>query len=353
VSATRLVRLARSPRGFLMLALIVALVCWSLGLLITPDRKRFLTSPEWHYQPFYLAAHIVALQLFALTYQANYNAGIAHLESAPGQQAVELIKVLTPLTGVLALMIAAPFCILDYLFLYSDRSQKMGDDGVVRTIDLLMWGIWCAEWYLNALIWIVLIGYSVKSCWVIRHYRFKSPIEVVLHERQYRPFLRMSAQGASILFGFSCATVFYIWYTGGELTDYAGLIITGVLLIIGFVSPWLLLRSKVDRAVRQEMLELRRQLALDMQRGRDATAGNAVRTIDHRLDEVLGMLRITFLEQRHDKIGQTEAKAVLVRLMAPAATVAWQFRQHSIEVFNGLGLMLNDLGSYFARLGGA
>ena len=344
----------RSPRGFLTLAMLVAGVCWSLGLLLATDRKRFLMSPEWHYQPFYLAAHIVALNLFVMVYRINFSAGIAHLSiDAGGASYAELKRVFTPLACAGAAVVAAPFAFLDYLYLYSDRYQAMSADGV-RAIDLLMWGIWCAEWYLNAMIWVVLVGFLIKSCWVIRRYPFKSPIEVVLHERQYRPFLRMSAQGASILLGFSCATVFYIWYTGGELTDYIGLMVTGGLLIIGFLTPWFMLKAKINSAVRQEMVDLRRQLAVDMQRGREEQGGDdpRIRTLEHRLDEVLGMLRITYLEQRHDKIGDTEAKAVLFRLMAPMVTIAWQFRQHSIELWRNLGGILNDFAGYLARLPG-
>lgn len=349
----------RSPRGFLTLALLVAAVCWTLGLSLAPDRRRFLTSPEWHYQPFYLAAHIVALNLFVMVYRVNFSAGLAHLAIDVSEPPAELKQVFTPLSLIAAAVVAAPFSFLDYLYLYSDRYQRMSAEGV-RAIDLLMWGIWCAEWYLNAMIWIVLLSFLVKSCWVIHRYRFRSPIEVVLHERQYRPFLRMSAQGASILLGFSFATVFYIWYTGGELTDYIGLIVTGVLLIVGFLTPWFMLKAKIDRAVRFEMVALRRKLAVDMQRGHGSgeteagheTGDARIRTLEHRLDEVLGMLRIAYLEQRHDKIGETEAKAVLLRLLAPMVTIAWQFRQHSLELWRNLGGILHDLAGYITRAGG-
>lgn len=353
VSATSVIRLAGGPRGFVMLALLAAAVCWSFGLLLAPDRKRFFSSPEWHFQPFYLAVHIAALQLFMIVYKRNFNAGISHLDVGPGQPAGELTRVLSPWAYALAVVIAAPFAFYDLLYLYSDRYEKMSGDGTVKPIDLLMWCIWSTEWYLNALIWLVLLGFLIKTCWVIQRYRFKSPIEVVLHERQYRPLLRMSAQGATVLVGFSFATVAYIWYTGGEITDYAGLAITGLLLVVGFVTPWLLLQGKVNRLVHHEMLSLRRQLALDMHRGREA--GNAegeepaMRALEHRLDVVVSMLRITYLEQRHDKVGQTEARAVMLRMLAPILTIAWQFRQHSAETLQSFMAVLHG---FIGRLGG-
>lgn len=347
MSAMQLARLARTPRGFLTLSLLAAALCWSLGLLLAPDRKRFFTSPEWHYQPFYLAAHFAALQLFILIYKVNYNAGMAYLEQEPGRPAEPLQEVLPPWAYALALAVAAPFCFFDFYYLYSDRYTKMGGDGVVRSIDLLMWLIWCTEWYLNALIWLVLVGFLLKTCWAIRCYRFTSTVEVVLHERHYRPLLRMGAQGATVLLLFSFITIGYLWYTGGEITDYIGLAITGALLVIGFVTPWLMLQGKVDKLVRQEMLDLRRQLARDMQRGRLAdqsgSSNLSTRGLEHRLDVVLAMLRITYLEQRHDKVGQTEARAVLLRLLAPLITVAWQFRQHSAELLGNFGAVLQGL----------
>lgn len=353
MSTVRLTRLARTPRGFLMLALLAAAMCWSLGLLLAPNRMRFFTSPEWHYQPFYLAVHVVALQLFLLVYKVNFNAGVDNLEMDDGRPVEPLREVLKPWAFVLALLVAMPFCVLDFRYLYSDRYTKMGDDGVVRPIDLVMWMIWCAEWYINALIWLVLVGFLIKSCLVILRYRFKSPIEVVLHERHYRPLLRMSAQGASVLLVFGFATVGYIWYTGGEITDYAGLAITGFLLVIGFVTPWLLLQGKVNKLVQQEMLDLRRQLAADMQRGRlashAASTGSSTRALEHRLDVVLAMLRIAYLEQRNDKVGQSEARAVMLRLLAPILTIAWQFRQHSSELLANFGTILQG---FSGKIGG-
>jgi len=333
---------------------VLAAALWGLGLSLAPDRMRFLASPEWHYQPFYLAAHLVTLQFFVLVYRANFNAGVANLESDSGRPAREIKRVLTPFAALLALAVAAPFCVFDYLYLYSDRYETVSADGKVRAVDLMMWGVWCAEWFLNALIWVVLLGFLIKNCLAIRRYRFRSPIEVVLHERHYRPFLRMSAQGATVLLVFSAVTGIYIWYTGGEITDYVGLMVTGGVLILGFVPPWLLLQAKVDRAVNREMTDLRRQLARDMQRARTPTsAENSARTtLEHRLEEVLGMLRITYLEQRHDKIGRTEAKAVLIRLLAPAATIAWQFRQHSTDLMASLGVMLQGLANYFTTFAG-
>ena len=84
---------------------------------------------------------------------------------------------------------------------------------------------------------------------------------MVLHEKQYRPFLQMSAQGATIVLGFFLVNVVYTWYAGAEISDYIGVGVTLVLLVVGFVPPWMLLTAKVDRIVSDEMSSLRQRLA--------------------------------------------------------------------------------------------
>ena len=121
--------------------------------------------------------------------------------------------------------------------------------------------MWCVEWFLMALIWVQLVGFLFLTRRAIGDYRFRSPIEVVLLEKQYRHFLAMSAHGATIVLGFFLVNVVYGWYTGAELTDYIGVAITLVLLVVGFIPPWMQLTSKMDRIVKDEMAGLRRRLA--------------------------------------------------------------------------------------------
>jgi hypothetical protein len=204
----------------------------------------------------------------------------------------------------------------------------MGEAGQVLPIDLLMWGIWCLEWFLNALIWVVLIGFLIKNCWTIAAYPFRSPIDAVLNDKHYKPFLHMSAQGATIVLAFSICTVVYLYLTGGELTDYLGLAITTVLLIAGFLLPWTLLSSKVAKAVALEAENLRGQLSRNATDG-SATGGTAPPALEQRLDEVVTMLRLNHLQTLYGSLGQTEAKAILYRLMAPALTIGWQVSQNA------------------------
>lgn len=333
----------RRPRAFLSMVALVSAGCWLAGLLLAPDIRRFLTSSEWLFQPLYLAAHFITLRLFINVFTHNFAAGVVHLK-------VSRIDALRGVRGflggpgaIVAALIAAPFCYFDFHYLFSPRYAKMGGDDALRAIDYLVWGIWCLEWFLNAFIWVVLIGFLVKNCWTIHAYPFRAPIHVVLHEKHYRPFLQMSAQGATMVLAFSAFTVFYLWYTGGELTDYLGLAITGTLLVIGFVPPWMLLKSKVDRAVMAEKISLRERLTegglLDYSTQGPAdgsTSDVRAHALEQRLDEALALLRISHLENLYGNLGQTEAKAIMIRLMAPALTIGWQVSQNLTDLMQKL-----------------
>src|SRR6185503_2490197 len=148
----------------------------------------------------------------------NFAAGAARLDMPPERVKAGFRVILGPAGALLALVVAAPFCIWDYGYLHSPGYERMGAE--LGAVDLAMWGIWCVEWFLNAVIWVVLTGFLIMNVRAIGRYRFRDPIEVALSEKHYRPFLQMSSQGATIVLGFAVMTVAYIWYTGGAETDY-------------------------------------------------------------------------------------------------------------------------------------
>src|SRR5260370_17007791 len=71
----------------------------------------------------------------------------------------------------------------------------------------------------------------------------------------------MSAQGASVVLFFGLVNAFYVWYAEGNLWDYIGLAITGLLLLVGFTPPWLKLKANVEREVDREMSRLQAKVA--------------------------------------------------------------------------------------------
>lgn len=343
--------LPRHPLAFYLLALVISASCWGLGLALAPDVTRFLQSPEWHIQPFYLAAHLIALRLFVQVVVRNYVAGAAHLDIPAERVAAGIRRVLGPPGALTAVAIAVPFCILDYRYLLSDRYEKLGEGQALHAIDYVMWGIWCAEWLLNAIIWVTLAGFLAMSYRTLRTCRFRAPIATVVQEKHYRPFLQMSSQGASIVLGFTCVTAIYIWYAGGSASDFIGLGVTGVLLIAGFVPSWLLLNAKVKRTVREEIEALRRNLPApvtgEKAPGAPGVEGR-VRSVEERLDEVVAMMRAWHLERLQLDLGRTEAQALAVRLAAPAATAGWQLYSNLQGVLGKAG---GVMGSVFSAIG--
>jgi hypothetical protein len=283
-------------------------------------------------------------------------AGAAQLDIPADQVAQGIRRILGPVGALVAAVIAAPLCALDFRYLLSERYDKLSEDGALHAIDYMMWGIWCAEWLLNAMIWVTLAGFLAMSYRALRSFRFRAPIARVVQEKLYRPFLQMSSQGATIVLGFACVTGIYIWYAEGSPADFIGLAVTGLLLVAGFVPSWLLLNAKVKRTVRDEIEALRRgvsaPVAASMLAGAAAGAATAdakARSVDERLDEVLALMRAWHLERLQTDLGKTEAQALAVRLAAPAATAGYQV-YNNLQSF--LGTAGRAIGSVFQTLGG-
>lgn len=82
---------------------------------------------------------------------------------------------------------------------------------------------------------------------------------------------------------------------------------------------------------------MRRRLVSKLEQA-DATAPEAgdLKSLESRLDAAVAFLRIDYLEGRHNSLGQTEAKAVLVRMLAPAASIGWQASKSSSQILGWL-----------------
>jgi hypothetical protein len=309
-------RLPRRPRPFLVVVILLAAGCWALGLALATDARAFLASREWQIQPLYLAAHFVTLRLFATAFVRSFLAGVGHLDVTESAARHRMWLVLGPIGTLVAAAAAAPFCAFDY---------GVAGEGVGPAADWLLFGMWCAEWFMMAFVWVMVAGYMLLTHWAVAKHRFRAVIEVVLHDRQYRPFLQMSVQGATIVLGFWIINIVYVWYSGGELSDYAGAGITLVLVVAGFLPPLLELRSKVSRAVSEEMASLRKRLDRIITRAASSASAPAAtaRELEERLDEAIVMLRISYLEKLHAQLGQSEATDIVIKLLVPITTVAW------------------------------
>jgi hypothetical protein len=315
--------LPRRPRPFLLTVIAISIALWIVGLLISERPEVFLADTEWQAQPLYLAAHFVTLRMFATAFSRTFLAGASHLDISPESVRHRMWLVLGPLGALIAALISVPFSLLDYQLLPAPASGE----GPGRATDLLVFAIWCIEWFLLAFIWVMVVGYMVLASSVIANHRFRDSIEVVLHERRYRPFLQMSAQGATIVLGFWVINIIYALITGAVFSDYAGAVITLVLVVAGLVPPLIQLRAKVNKAVDDEMASLRRRVSA----GRSAPpSGGAVaavagdaRSLESRLDEALVLLRMSYLERLHGQLGQNETTDIVIKLLVPATTMVW------------------------------
>ena len=123
----------------------------------------------------------------------------------------------------------------------------------------------------------------------------------------------------------------YSWYRRGAITDWLmRAAITLVLLVVGFIPPWMLLTSKMDRIVKAEMAGLRRRLASsEVLSGTGANLSQDAADLQARLDEALVMLRISYLERLHRDLGQMEAWSIVMKIGVPVMTVVY----YAVHIF--------------------
>jgi hypothetical protein len=304
-----------------------ALLLWCVGLALAPDKSAFLAAREWQVQPVYLAVHLITLRLFSSIFAVNYLEATAHLDLPHGQP-LQAVRHVLGWRGIAAAVVAAvPFCAMDLRYFLSAQYPKLSGGANALAVDWLMYAVWCLEWLINAMIWVTLVSFLVMNVTALRRAVFRAPIHIVLLEKQYRPFLRMSVQGATVVLLFGIVTAGYIAYAGGEWTDYLGLIITATLLAVCFVPPWLVLKRRVNGIVQREMSDLRGALQAVHLAGTgvaaDPTRAPTLADMESRQRELLALLRMLHLDRLHQDVGRREATAVAIRLFAPALTIGW------------------------------
>jgi hypothetical protein len=315
-------------RPFLGVVAAVVVAFWLAGYVLAADKARFLASPEWIVQPAFLAVHLVLLRMFVAVYAENFVAGCAHLDIAPATTKRHVRTTLGMPSVVAALLLAAPLVWLDLRWMAGDEylgaEVGMGVEGGLGAADVLMAAAWAVEWLITAYIWVLIVAFLFRSMHVLARHRFKDPVYQVLRERQYRPFLLMSAQGASLIAGFAVASVLYVWLADGALSDYAALWVTGGLVLVGFVPPWMKLKSRLGASVEEESSRLGEHLEREADHLPATKGHRTLEEIGSRVDVVLSILRLEHLRRLHEGLGKLEAQALVLRLLAPAVTVGWR-----------------------------
>jgi hypothetical protein len=314
------------PLPFVAVVASISAACWLAGLTLAEDRGRFLADREWQAQPLYLAVHLVVVRLFVTAYAGGYVAGCRALAMAPDEAERRSRRVLGPAGFVAALLLAAPLAVLDVLYVQSSRFESATSRvGSVGAADWLLLGMWIVEWIANAYVWVVIGGFLAASLHALRRHEFRDPVLKVLRERQYQPFLLMSARGATIVLVFTVACGLYVLYASGETSDYLGLWVTAGLLLAAFVPPWVALRNRIAKLVRAETDRLGVQVETALGDAADPAPPRTIEQLGDRVHVAFALLRIDHLERLHDEMGKSEARAVVLRMLAPIATAGWRF----------------------------
>ena len=313
--------LPKHPRGVLVALAVVAAATWLLGWLVAADRSRFVTTREWLVQPLYLAVHLGLLRAYVTAYATHFAGGCRHLRMGHAEVEKRLRGALGWRPVLVALAVALPLVWIDVRWLVGDAEIGLRSGRALAVGDVLLVAIWALEWVVNTYVWALIVAFLIHTVSVLKRHAYREPIERVLRERQYRPFLLMSGQGASLTLVFAGANAVYVWLTRGSASDYLGLWATGALVLGGFVPAWLLLKSRVGTAVAAQADELSDRI--DDAALSKPTAGTA--DVAKRLDGITAILRLEYLDRLHKDLGKVEAQATVLKLLAPALTAAWRF----------------------------
>lgn len=314
---------------FVAASVAIPLVVWALALVLARDKAKFLHSRDWLAQPLYFTVHLVVVRLFVTSYSRHFAAGLAHLAPGAAADARPAVAAILGWRGLgAALVAAAPFVYVDIVHLsgkaFMEGPDSQGAVGDVAASDHLLGALWTVQWILNAYTWVLLVAFAGLTIRTIERHRFAAPLETMLHERHYRPFLLMSAQGASVMVGYTVATALYVFLSRGQTTDYIRLWATAALLLLSFVPPWMRLKARVARWVREEAhrLATRVRVARDrMALVDDLRPPVSNDELGARLDVVLSILELDHIERLYRDLGRSEGQAILLRLLAPLSTV--------------------------------
>ncbi len=321
--------LPRRALPFVAASIALPLFVWVVAMLLAADRAKFLRSRDWLAQPLYFTVHLVVLRQFVSTYTQHFAAGVGHLVPAAAAESRPVIRHMLGLRGFLvALAVAVPFVYMDIVHMsgkdFLGGTDSQGSVDAPAASDRLLLLLWTLEWVINAYTWVLLGGFASLTIRTLERHDFAHPLERVLHERHYRPFLLMSAQGATIMVGYTVATAAYVFLAKGQLQDWMRLWITAGLLLLSFVPPWMRLKARMARRVRDETHRLAEAVLTTRRRVAEVDDGTPRVTNEElgaRVDVVLAMLEMDHLERLYRDLGRSEGQAILLRLLAPLSTV--------------------------------
>lgn len=301
----------------------IGVVLWLIGLGLSGDYRAYVLSHEWQVQPLYLAGHLFTAWMFVLPFTRLFHRALGAMEGDKTSLEQWTKAVLSPAGIFGATILATPFwAMMIRSFLKGDYDEYFLDaESGMKIIDIWMLLLWATEWWISGYIWFILLGFVGLTIGAISILRFTGEIEDVLIRETYRPFLLLVVQGASCCLFFCLINSAYVWYAEGETDDYVGLGLTIGLLLAGFAPPWIMLRQKLERDINDRHKSLgSRLLALELHETRDVAVRDS-----HAIQEFAIIARIQYLDRLKAELGQKEGRSVVLRLLIPAATMAWEF----------------------------
>jgi hypothetical protein len=313
--------LPEHARPLVAVVLGIAALVWLLGLALAPDKGAFAKTPEWMVQPLYLAVHLCLLRAYVTAYATLFAGGCRHLRMGHAEVEKRLRGALGWRPAIVAVAIALPLVVIDVRWFLGDVELGLGAGRGVGAIDVLLVAVWAVEWVVNAYVWALIVAFLIHTMAVLAKHEYRDPIEEVLRERQYRPFLLMSAQGASLTLVFAAANAGYVFLTRGSASDYLGLWVTAGLVLVGFVPAWMLLKSRLGRAVGVQADALSDRIEDAGLSG----LGPGPKDLASRIEGMSAILRLEYLDRLHKDLGKVEAQATIVKLLVPALTAGWRF----------------------------
>lgn len=323
---------------------------WIAGYLMAPDPSAFVRNDSWLYQVLWLPAHILCGYLAVCIYQRAISS--CHTDAAASP--VSLMPYLNYLLRKLMIstVVVLPFLIMDGIEGYEmvlEEFSSMGRSG------WLLMTVWLIEWIATGVLWVhVLLTLKLTFDFYNETY-VRDHLESLLITSGDSPLLIAGVENSLVILLYAAATFGYIWFVGGELSDFVALGVSAVFVLVAFLGSMLHLKIKINRALDEiyaahlqrllqpgqtsvasegqksrsmEDLQLIDQLIFSKPQGISVRSYARLRSIkaslllDPEADSqrvAHDMFRYTEYELRLATVGAAELRAVMIRLSAPAA----------------------------------
>lgn len=325
---------------------------WVAGYLLAPDASAFLRNDSWLYQIVWLPAHIVCGYLAVCIYRVALASCGSEKELSP----VGFMPYLNYLFRKFLIATAAvlPFLVMDGIEGYDmvlEEFSSMGRSG------WLLMTVWVIEWIATGVLWVhVLLTLKLNFDFFNENY-VRNHLESLLITAKDVPLLTAGVENSLVILLYAAATFGYIWFAGGELSDFVALGVSAIFVLLAFLGSMLHLKIKINRALDDlyeehlqrllkrdvtpstaghppnrslEDLQVLDQLIFSRPPGVSVRSYARLRSIKANLlldpeadsqSVARDMFRYTEYELRLATVGAAELRAVMIRLSAPVAGV--------------------------------